>query len=220
MKMDFLGRAKQRETELYFKRSLIRAQKLEFYINNLLKGQDISYIYIVLDLRVSKEIYHIINKALRKSNYKCKTRYCFSDRIYANKDEHSLYLVLFEDQKLVHYLYLHKRMFLTLKNLCVTYDRDDLLKIEIPPIFNSIENCFKKIGVYYTRSFGKRIFTYLRDNSYISVSCINRELVVEENRYLLTKQDYDIIIFLDLLESKRVYNSFTGEEYLDRKSVV
>lgn len=214
MKIDVLGMAKQRTTELYFKRSLIRTQNLEFYINSLLKGQDISYIYVVIDIRVSKEIYHIINTALRRSKYKCKIRYCFPDRIYTNKDEHCLYVILFENQKILHFLYLHKRMFLTLKNLCVTYDRDDLLKIEIPPIFNSIENCFKKIGIYYTCSFGKKIFTYLQNNPYISVSQINKELIVEEDRYLLNKKDYDIILFLDLLESKNVINSFTGKEYL------
>lgn len=167
-----------------------------------------------MDLRVSKEIYHIINKALRRSKYRSKICYCFPDRIYANKDKHPLYLILFESRKLLHFLYLHKRMFLTLKNLCVTYDRDDLLTIEIPPIFNSIENSFKKIGVYYTHAFGKKVFSYLRRNPHISVSCINKELIVEEDRYLLPEADYEVIIFLDLIESKKVYNSLTGKEYV------
>ena len=214
MEMDFLGVKEQRKTELDFKRALIRAQGLEFYINGLLKGQDISCIYVVIDVRVSKEIYHIINSGLKRSRYKRKIRYCLPEKIYTDKDKHALYIVLFENQKLVHFLYLHKRMFLTLKNLCVTYDRDDLLKIEVPPIFNSIENCFKNIGVYYTHSFGRKVFSYLKKNPYISVSCINEELTVEKERYLLQKHDYDIILFLDLVESKKVYNCITGKEYL------
>lgn len=205
---------RQRETELYFRRSLIRAQNLEFYINSLLKGQDIDRIYVVIDVRVSKEIFQIINRALKRSEYKDKIRYCFKENVYIHRSKNSLYILLFESKRLMQFLYLRKKMFLTLKNLCVTYDRDDLLRIEIPPIFNSMENCFKKIGIYYTHSFGKKIFLYLQKNTNISVSCINKELTVEKGRYLLQKQNYDIIIFLDLIESKKVYNSFTGKEYL------
>ena len=209
----FLGITKQRETELWFKKALTRIQSLEFYIDSLLKGQGIHYVYIVIDLRVSKEIFQTVNNALKKSKYKNRIRYCFEVRIYFHSDQSSLYIVLFKNQRLLHFLYLNKRMFLSLEDLCVAWDRDDLLRIEIPPIFNSIENSFQNIGIYYTHSFGKKIFSYLQSNPYISVRRINRELQIKEQSYVL-EEDYEIIIFLDLLEAKKVYNSLTGKEYL------
>lgn len=210
---DLFGISQQREVELAFKRMLVRIDGLEFFIDNLLKGQGIQYIYIVMDIRVSKEIYHIILHALRKTNYRDRIRYCVESKIYLSKSDENIYFVLFESPLLIQYLYLHKKIFLTLKELSVINDREGLLKPEIPPIFNTIENCYRSIGVYFTHSFGKKIFSYLRSNLNISVTCINSELQIDKEGYML-KGEYDIILFLDLLEARKVKNEITGNEYL------
>lgn len=209
------GIQKQRETELHFKHMLNRIESLSFFIDNfLLKGQDVNYIYVVVDIRVSKDIYRIIIDNLKKSKYKDKIRYCFKDHIYTKRDRKNLYIILFETPRLLQFLYLHNMIFFTLNNLGIMNDREDLIKPEIPPIFNTIENCYKKIGVYYTSSFGKKIFSYYKKNTNISLYCVNKELKTEKYGYVLEDKDYDIVLFLDLIEPKKVFHAKTGKEYL------
>jgi len=210
---DPFGISQQRDIELAFKRMLVRIDGLEFFIDNLLKGQGIQYIYVVVDIRVSKEIYQIIIDALKKSSYRNRIRYCVENKIRLKKNDQNIYFVLFSSASLMQYLYLHKKIFLTLKDLSVMNDREGLLKTEIPPIFNTIENCYKNIGVYFTHSFGRKIYSYLCCNPNIFVSRINDELLISKQGYTL-KKEYDIILFLDLLEAKRVSNEVTGKEYL------
>lgn len=209
----FLGILRQREIECNFKRMLNRIDGLEFFIDNLLKGQGIQYIYLVLDIRVSREIYQIIIDALKKSRYRNRIRYCVKNEIRLSKSDRNIYFVLFDTPSFRQYLYLNKKIFLTLKELSIMNDREGLLKTNIPPIFNTIENCFENVGVYFTHSFGKKVFSYLRNNTNISVTCINEELKVNRQGYTL-KKEYDIILFLDLLESEKVKNEVTGKEYL------
>ena len=210
---EFLGISRQREIECNFKRMLNRVDSLEFFIDHLLKGQGIQYIYLVMDIRVSREIYQIIIDALKKSRYRNRIRYCVKSEIRLSKSDRNIYFVLFENHSFRQYLYLNKKIFLTLKELSIMYDREGLIKTNIPPIFNTIENCFENIGVYFTHSFGRKVFSYLRNNTNISVTCINEELKINKQSYTLKKK-YDIILFLDLLEQGKVENEITGKEYL------
>lgn len=211
---NILGIQKQRERELNYKRMLNRIESLSFFIDNFLRGQNVQHIYIVVDIRVSKDIYKIIIENLKKSEYKDKIRYCFKNQIYAKKDRKNLYIILFETPHLLQFLYLHNMMFFTLKHLSIMNDREDLVKPEIPPIFNTIENCYKKIGVYYTSSFGKKIFSYYKKNNNISLYCVNKEIKTEKHGYVLEDKDYDIVLFLDLIEPQKVFHAKTGKEYL------
>lgn len=205
--------SQQREIERNFKERLVLIDGLEFFINNLLKKQKIEYIYIVIDFRVSREIYQIIINAIKKSKYKNKIQYCMNYQVYLLKDKKHIFFVLFESPSLIQHLYLKKQFFLTLKDLTVINDKEGLLKAKIPPIFNTIENCYKNIGVYFTLPFGKVIFSYLCNNRYISVTRINDELNVNKQGYTL-KKEYDIVLILDLLDARKIYNEITGKEYL------
>ena len=49
---EFLGISRQRQIECNFKNMLNRIDGLDFFIDNLLKGRGISYIYLVMDIRV------------------------------------------------------------------------------------------------------------------------------------------------------------------------
>ena len=187
---EFLGISRQRQMECNFKNMLNRIDGLDFFIDNLLKGQGISYIYLVMDIRVSRDIYQIIIDALKKSKYRNRIRYCMKQEIRLSKSDRIIYIVLFDDPSFRQYLYLNKRIFLFLKDMSIMNDREGLFKTNIPPVINTIENCFKNIGVYFTHSFGRKIFSYLRKNTNISVTCINKELEIDKQGYTL-KNEYD-----------------------------
>lgn len=210
---EFLGISRQRQIECNFKNMLNRIDGLDFFIDNLLKGQGISYIYLVMDIRVSRDIYQIIIDALKKSKYRNRIRYCMKQRMRLSKSDRIIYFVLFDDPSFREYLYLNKRIFLSLKDMSIINDKEGLFKTNIPPIINTIENCFENIGVCFIHSFGRKIFSYLRKNTNIFVTCINEELEIDKQGYTL-KNEYDIVLFLDLLELGKVKNKATGKEYL------
>lgn len=205
--------SKQREKEQMFVWMFTLMDELEAYINNLLKGQNICTIYVVIDVRVSKEVYRIVLDSLKKSDYKSRVRYCLASQVYRKKSNGNLYIILFDNPQLIQHLYLNKKFFLTLWHLSVRGQRESLIKMDIPPIFNTIENCYNQIGIYFTTPFGEKIFSYLKHNPYISVHRVNNEVKINEYGYMLERQ-YDIVLFLDLLESKRVFNMKTKKEYI------
>ena len=84
---EFLGISRQRQIECNFKNMLNRIDGLDFFIDNLLKGQGISYIYLVMDIRVSRDIYQIIIDALKKSKYRNRIRYCMKQRMLLSKSD-------------------------------------------------------------------------------------------------------------------------------------
>ena len=51
----------------------------------------------------------------------------------------------------------------------------ELVCPEIPMLINTIENCYGRIAVYGRSDYAKKIYSYLRGNSHISLLWIEEE---------------------------------------------